>query len=126
MLGSLAVALLALRAGLELRRLRQRGQERGADLVVRHMKLAKPGVVLVCLGFVGGPISAMWLRDWRIFSTLHAFLALLSLGLFIAAGLLGVKLSQGRSRAVDAHGWLGLLAALAALVATVAGFVLLP
>ena len=123
---SLSLCLLALRAGLELRRLRQRGARRDDALIGRHMKLARPGVLLLCLGFTGGLASAIWLRDWRVFSTLHAYLASASALLFIAAWRLGVGLAKRRSPAVDAHGWLGLLAALAAALASMAGFVLLP
>jgi hypothetical protein len=39
---------------------------------------------------------------------------------------MGRRLERGKSRAFDAHALLGLLAMLAALVAFVAGFVLLP
>jgi hypothetical protein len=46
--------------------------------------------------------------------------------LFAAAAVLGLRLERRRSRSFDAHALLGLLAMLAAVIASVAGFVLLP
>jgi hypothetical protein len=126
MLVSLAVALLALRAGLEMRRRRHAGERRGRALVLRHLRYARPAVFMLAAGFVGGPLSAWLLRGWTPGGTLHAWLGLLAVSLFVAAGVLGQRIFRGRSRAVDAHGWLGLLAMLVAALASVAGFVLLP
>jgi len=126
MLCSLGAVLLALRAGLEMRRRRSRGQPPGRDLIARHVRLARPAVTAIGVGLLGGPISSFLIRDWTPFATLHAWLGLLAGALFIAAGWIGLQLASGRSRQVDAHGWLGLLATLAAAMASFAGFVLLP
>jgi hypothetical protein len=126
MLVSLALAGLSLRRGLQMRRLRQRGKPPGKALWRSHVKIAKPAVVLLGVGLLGGPLSAWLLRDWQPFATFHAFAGLLTGGLFAATGYLGWQLSRGRSRAVEAHGRLGLVAFLIAGLASVAGFVLLP
>jgi hypothetical protein len=101
MVFALTLAALAFRAGLEMR------------------------------GFAVGPISALLLRDWRPFETLHAWLGLAAAGLFANAGWLGWKLQTGRVRGerrriASRHGLIGTLALLAAAGTAVAGLVLLP
>lgn len=126
MLVSIGLAGLALRAGLRLRRARLGRAPRDASLRPRHLRLAKPAVVMVLIGFLAGPISAVWLRGWEPFSSFHGGLGLLVASLFAGAGLIGRRLERGRSRAFEAHAWLGALAVLGAALAAVAGFVLLP
>ncbi len=129
MLAALAMAGLALRTGLDLRR-RRAGTASSAATVAqlrrRHLRLAKPAVVMVLVGFVGGPVSAVFLRGWDPFASFHGWLGLLAAALFGAAATLGHRIEQGRSRAFDVHALLGMLAVLFAAVAAVAGFVLLP
>jgi hypothetical protein len=126
MVASLGVVALALKAGLRLRRARFGREPRTADLLRTHLRLAKPAIVLICVGFLGGPISAFWLRDWRPFATFHAWLGILTAVLFTAVAILGRRLERRRGRPVDAHAILAGLAVLAAAVAVVAGLVLLP
>lgn len=126
MLVSIALAVLTLRAGLALRRARLGRAPRSPELRRRHLRLAKPAVVLVLIGFVGGPVSAIWLRGWEPFTSFHGLLGLAVALLFAAAALLGRRLERGRSRAFEAHARLGALAVLGAAIAAVAGFVLLP
>lgn len=131
MLSALVLAAIALRAGLAMRRARLGLTPRRPDLLRLHLRLAKPAVVLVLLGFVGGPLSALLLRDWTPFGTLHAWLGLFAALLFGAAGWRGLALSRGRvagdrSEAARRHGLLGALAMLAGAVAAAAGMVLLP
>jgi hypothetical protein len=126
MLGALAACGLVLRMGLQLRRARRFRRPKPRDLRARHLRLAKPAVTAVCLGFIAGPISALVLRDWEPLRTFHAWIGVLAAALFVAAAVLGRRLERGRSPAFDAHALLGLLAMLAALIAAVAGFVLLP
>jgi hypothetical protein len=137
MLAALALAGLALRTGLDLRRRRARtapnpaagtapGTAPAGDLRRRHLRLAKPAVVMVLVGFVGGPLSAVFLRDWDPFASFHGWLGLLAAALFAAAAALGHRIEEGQSRAFDAHALLGMLALLLAAVTAVAGFVLLP
>jgi hypothetical protein len=123
---AVALTFLALRAGLGMRRRRQQGAAKEPGALARHMALARPAVLLGGLGLLSGPLSAFFLRDWVPLQTLHGGLALLAGGLLLSAGFLGWRISRGESRAVALHGWLGLWAALAAGVATFAGFVLLP
>lgn len=120
------LALRALRAGLELRRARLRGERGKAESRRGHVRLARAAVALVLLGFAGGPVSAVWLRDFRPFESFHAWLGVLAALLFAAAAAAGSALVRGRSRAAEVHGRLGAAALLAAGLAAVAGFVLLP
>ncbi len=126
MVVSLALAGLTLRAGLALRRARLGRAARDPLARRRHLRLAKPAVALVGVGFVLGPLSAVALRGWRVFASFHGLLALVVVALFAAAAVLGRRLEQGRSRAREAHAWLGALAVLGAALAAVAGLVLLP
>lgn len=131
MVFALVLAALALRAGLGLRRSRLGQAQRQPGLLRAHLRLAKPAVLLLLAGFVGGPLSAFWLRDWSPFGTLHAWLGLLAAGLFAGAGWLGRALSRGpvageRAVVVARHGRLGALAMLVGAVAAAAGMVLLP
>jgi len=126
MVASLGVVALALRAGLRLRRARFRREPRRVDLLRTHLRVAKPAIALICAGFLAGPISAVWLRDWSPFATFHAWLGLLAVALFIAVAILGRRLELHRGRPVDAHAILAGLAVLAAAVAVVADLVLLP
>jgi hypothetical protein len=126
MMASLAVAAAALRAGLRLRRARQRGERHRPGDRRRHLRLAKTALVLLSVGFVAGPASAVWLRGWDPFSTLHAWAALLALTLFAATGWLGRQLERGALARRELHAALGLLAVLVAVAALLTGLVLLP
>ena len=129
MVFALSLAALALRAGLEMRRRRRRGEPPQRGLLASHLRLAKPAVVLLLLGFLSGPISAAWLRDWTPFGTLHSWLGVLAAALFGSTGWLGLRMRRGRlsrARGANLHGTLGTLAMLAGAVAAAAGLVLLP
>jgi hypothetical protein len=126
MVASIALAGLALRAGLVLRRARLGGAARTPARLRAHLRLAKPAVLLVGIGAVAGPISAAVLRDWSPFATFHAWAGLLAAALFAAAALLGRRLERGLGRPVTAHALCGALALLVAALAAVAGFALLP
>ena len=126
MVASIALAATALRAGLLLRRARRLKARRAPGLRERHLRFAKPAVALLLAGFIAGPISAFTLRGWGVFESFHGWLGLTCIALFAATARLGRSLERGRSRAFDAHALLGLLALLAAGVAAVAGFGLLP
>jgi len=126
MIASLAVVALALRAGLRLRRARFRRWPRPPALLREHLRLAKPAIAAICVGFVAGPISAVWLRGWQPFATFHAWVGVLTVGLFLTAAALGWRLERHCGRPVDAHAIFAGLAVLAAAVAVVAGLVLLP
>ena len=123
---SVGCAVLALRSGLALRRARHgRGSWRPED-VRRHLARAKPAVLLVLVGFVGGPISMAWLRGKPPFESAHGRIGLVAVALFLATGLLGRRMERGRGRPLDAHAWLAMLALLAAGLAAVTGIALLP
>jgi hypothetical protein len=130
MLVSFGLAFMTLRLGLRMRRLRATGGKGRGALMKRHMRLGKPAVALLCIGFVGGPVSALLLRNWTPFSSLHAWLGLLAAVLFATAAWLGNTLAgrqgEARSKAVEAHARFGLGATLVGGLACFAGFVLLP
>lgn len=126
MIIAIGLVFVALRRGLDLRRRRLRGERGRGARVAAHAAIAKPAVILVVLGLAGGLVSAVLVRDWAPLRTFHGWVGVLAAALFVATGWLGGQLLRGRSRAVDAHGGLGLVAFLAAAVAAVAGFVLLP
>jgi hypothetical protein len=126
MVASLGVVALALRAGLRLRRARFGREPRTSGLLRAHLRFAKPAIALILVGFLSGPISAAWLRDWTPFGTFHAWLGFLAAALFLAVAFLGWRLEGRRGRPVDAHAALAGLAVLVAAVAVVAGLVLLP
>lgn len=135
MVATLALAALTLRAGLKLRVARHAraagrrplpGARPRGEVLRAHLRLAKPAVVLLLIGFVAGPASAYWLRGWSPFEKLHSWLGLLAAALFVAAAVLGKRLQEGRGGRPDLHGLLGLLGVLAGAVAAMAGMVLLP
>ena len=126
MLASIALAVLAMRAGVEVRRARARGHGAVSQLRRRHLRLARPAAALVLAGFVGGPLS-MWLFQERApFGTLHAAIGILAASLFLATAGVGHRVEGGRLDLARAHGRLALCALVAAGAAMVAGFVLLP
>ncbi len=123
---SIALALLAFRVGLRIRRARatRRPPPRGAREA--HLRLARPAVALVLIGAAGGPLSSWWLRGWTPFGTFHGLLGAACALLFFCAWRLGRRLEAGDLDAREAHARLGALAVLGAAVAAIAGFVLLP
>ncbi|MCG8590235.1 MAG: DUF4079 family protein [Proteobacteria bacterium] len=126
MLASLGLAALALRSGLRIRRGRQRGERPALENRARHLRLAKPALLCLAAGFVGGLGSAVALRGWAPLSSFHGLVATAALALFVAVGWLGRRLEQGRAGAREAHAIAALLAVLLAALAALAGFVLLP
>lgn len=123
---SLVLAGAALRLGLRLRRARAASGRVPPAVRATHLMLAKPAVVLICLGLVTGPASAVWLRGWEPLRTFHGVVGLLTAALFVAAALFGRRLERGQASARSTHAWLAALAMLAAGVTAIAGFVLLP
>lgn len=126
MVGVLVLLIATLRAGVAVRQARRRGRGAISELRRTHLRLARPAVVLVVLGFVAGPASMAWLRDREAFDTLHAVLGTLAAALFVTTAVIGRRVEQGRLDASAAHGRVALAAMIAAGAAAVAGFVLLP
>ena len=122
----LTLAALAFRAGVGLRRARLRRLPRKPDMRTGHLRFAKPAVVMLLVGFVGGPISWVWLRGGEPLGTFHGFVGLGVATLLAAAAFVGHRIEKHGSRAYDVHAVFGGLAILLAAVAVVAGFVLLP
>ncbi len=126
MVTSIALAGLTLRSGLRMRRARRLRLPGRASLRRRHLRLAKPALALLVVGFASGPVSAVWLRGYEAFGTAHAWTSSGALLLFLGTGLLGWRLEHGRSRAREVHAALGVLSLLGAAAAFGTGFVLLP
>ena len=126
MLAALTLVLLALRAGLALRRARRLGVRRDGRAYARHLRLAKLAVALLPFGFAAGIASAVLLRGWEALGSAHGWVSSGTLALFLTAGFLGRRLEQRASEARDTHALLGVLAALCAAASLFTGFVLLP
>ena len=126
MLCSIVLALAALRAGLAIRRARLARRPRPRGARQRHVRLAKPAVALILVGFMAGPVSAVLLRGWTAFATLHGVVGTIAAGCFAAAAIHGRRLQRGGEASRSAHTLLSGIALLAAALAAVAGFVLLP
>ncbi|MCZ6463321.1 MAG: DUF4079 family protein [Proteobacteria bacterium] len=126
MVSSLALVFAALRLGLRLRRKRLEGAPRDTELLRRHLRLAKPAVAMILIGFTAGPVSSLTLRDWTPFTRFHGWMGLLVAALFAATAVMGHRLEQGRSQARDVHVLLALVSTLAAAMSAMTGLVLLP
>jgi len=126
MVGAIVLAVLALRAGVEVRRARARGRGRIARLRRRHVRLGKLAVPVVVVGFAAGPLSMAWLRDRAAFGTLHAAIGVTVAALFVVTAVWGRRVEQGRLDAAALHGRLALVAVIGAAAAAITGFVLLP
>ena len=126
MVVSLALAFLALRSGLSLRRSRIRRAGRTPEMRPRHLRFAKPAAAMVAVGFLAGLGSWAWLRGGEVLGTFHGFVGVTAVSLFIAAAVVGHRIEKGESKAFDVHALLGGLALLVGALAAVAGFVLLP
>jgi len=129
MLFGLALAAIALRAGFRMRRLRTRGAKPEPGLLAAHLRVARPAVPLLLVGFLGGPLSALFLRDWTPFGSFHAWLGLAVATFLGTAGWLGLRMQRGRlrrDRGAGLHGLLGTLGMLFGALAAAAGMVLLP
>lgn len=122
----LLLASLALRTGLALRRARAGRGRRTPAMRPAHLRFAKPAVALLLVGFVGGPVSAVWLRGWDAFHSFHSFAGLAAASLFAAAAVLGHRIEAHGSKRFDTHAGLAGLAVLLGALAAVAGFTLLP
>jgi hypothetical protein len=123
---ALGLAALAARSGLRMRSARRLGTRRDPAERGRHLRRAKLAVAAIAIGAVGGPLSMLWLRDRKPFETAHAWIASAALLLFLIATWLGRRLERGRGRNFDAHALAAALALLAAGLAALTGFVLLP
>ncbi len=126
MIASLLLAAAALRQGLSLRRARALRRPPPPGARRRHLRLARPAVSLICVGFLGGLASAVWLRGFPPLRTFHALLACLALGLFLGAARQGSRLARGDASVRALHARLAACALLASIAAAIAGFVLLP
>lgn len=126
MLVSIALSVLTLRAGLRLRGARRRGVRRRAADYRAHLRLAKPTLLMLWVGFALGLASAAFLRGWPVFDSAHGIVGTAALALFTATAVSGRRMERGANREPDLHALLGVLSVLAAGAAFGTGFVLLP
>ncbi len=126
MLTSIALSVMTLRAGMRLRNARRRGVRKNPADYRAHLKLAKPTILLLWLGFAAGLASAVFLRGWDAFGSAHGIVSSVALATFTATAVLGRCLELGRVRDPELHALLGLFSVLAAIAAFGTGFVLLP
>lgn len=123
MLAVLALGLVVLLEGLEIRR--KRIQKLRFD-PRRHRRLARILVALVAVGFGSGLYSMGVLRDKPVFGSVHAWITTAALAGFLVAAALGFQLERNpRSEARGAHALVGGAALLFAFAAAVAGFAIL-
>ena len=120
------IVAAALRLGLRLRRARLARHPAGAEVRTRHLRIAKPAVAILLVGFVGGPASAVWLRGWEAFGTFHSVLGAIAAFLFLVTGLEGRRLERATGGDRDRHALLAVVAVAFGAVSAFAGFVLLP
>jgi hypothetical protein len=126
MTAAIACAARAARSGLAMRGARRLGTRRDPGDRARHLRIAKLAVAGIAIGWIGGPLSMYALRGRAPFETAHAWLATGALVLFVATAVLGRGLELGRHRRLEAHALVAMAALLAAGLAAITGFVLLP
>lgn len=126
MVTSLVMALATARLGLEIRSRRSTGRAVGGELRARHLRFGKRTLALVGIGFLGGPLSMVLLREREAFDSFHGILGLIVLGLFAWTGWSGRALAAGNRDARDLHRIAAGSSIAAALLSAVAGFILLP
>jgi hypothetical protein len=121
----LALALLALREGLRIRRGRLRGRRVDSR---RHRRLGRAAVALLVGGGAIGLGSMAWLRpEEPLGASVHFRIALPALAGLAAGGILGLRLERGAGPGTRSlHAWLGALGLLLGLAAAGAGSAILP
>ena len=126
MTSSLVMAIVTASLGLEIRRRRRRGRPVGGELHRRHLRFGKRTLILVGVGFLLGPMSMVFLWGRAMFDSFHGTLGLIVLGLFAWTGWSGRALALGNREARAIHRIAAASSVATALLAAVAGFILLP
>jgi uncharacterized membrane protein YfcA len=121
----LAMALLALREGIAIRRGRISGRRVDSR---RHRRLGKLAVPLLVVGFGAGIASMAWVRSGEpLAESVHFRLALPALLGFCVGGWLGLRLERGAGPKVrQLHAWFAALGLLLGLATGAAGMAILP
>lgn len=124
-LGAAALALLCSAGWLGLA---SRGrQRRHAALRARHARLAPIAYIAVIAAWLGGWLSAEFLRpDLGDASALHLRSGTLVLALLSASALLARAMRRGNASAREIHPWLGAAALLLAAAQAVTGLRIMP
>jgi hypothetical protein len=126
MLASLGLAVATASLGLRMRRRRAAGLRVDAELRRRHLRWGRTTLVGLAVGFALGPTSMVWLRGEPAFDSFHGVLGLIAAGLFAWTGWSGRALSRGDREARSVHRLAAAAGLGFALLAAIAGFVLLP
>jgi hypothetical protein len=122
----LLLAAVTFRAGLSLRRARNARRPPPAGARRLHLRVAKPTVALLCVGFAAGLASAVWLRGMTPLASFHGLLGVGALALFVSTWRQGTRLERGDTSVRVLHARLGAGALLLAVAAAIAGFAILP
>jgi hypothetical protein len=126
MVTSVVLALLTARLGLEIRKRRATGRPVGGGLRRRHLRLGKAAVLFVLIGFALGPGSMVVLRGRTAFESFHGILGIVGTGLFLWTGHSGRALARGDQASRRLHRGVAAASIGVAMLAAVAGFILLP
>ncbi|MBL8911479.1 MAG: DUF4079 family protein [Archangium sp.] len=123
---AILLAFIVYRDGFAQRKLRLRKITPPEGSYARHLKLAPWNAALIITAAIGGLISAVALREWKPFDTLHGWFGVTTAVLFTLMWWLGRKLIRGQKHVAERHGLIGLLALFAAGITGVLGISLLP
>ena len=81
---------------------------------------------MIGIGFCLGPLSMAFLRDRETFDTFHSIIGIIVAGLFAWTGWSGRALARGNRDARDIHRIAAASSIATAMLAAIAGFILLP
>ena len=123
---SLVLAFFVFRDGFAQRK--QRLTQRPAAPVTRprHVKLGPWSSALMVASAVGGLVSTVFIRDWKLLASWHGKLGLTTALAFALMWWLGRRLRSGDKRLANRHGVLGLLALFAGGLTGLLGISMLP
>jgi hypothetical protein len=122
----LVLCWLALRLGLAAREARLKRPAQVESARGRHLRLARPSVLLILLSFPMGLGSAVFVRDLKPLDTAHGWLAAGATACFLATAVLGATLAKGDPKRRGPHVALSLLGSFLGLIAGLTGIELLP
>ncbi len=122
----LLLAFRSVQIGLSIRQARARKQPQPAGAMASHLKVAKPGVIILVVAFFLGLASAYFVRHFKLFDSTHAWLGLVATVGFAATGLIGTGLVKDRASRRSLHVAFSLVGLGAGIVAALTGIPMLP
>jgi hypothetical protein len=120
------LAFRAVQVGLSIRQARARKQPQPPGAMGSHLKVAKPGVIILVVAFFLGLGSAYFVRHFKLFDSTHAWLGLVATVGFAATGLIGTGLVNDRAKRRSLHVAFSLLGLGSGLIAALTGIPMLP